>query len=187
MLEGNVSIRCKSMVGKMINGDSISIATSESLQVEAMYGSDAVVRAGSNVDLGLFRGQLQCEAEGDANIRGIDGQIAIQSHSGNIHLHVNSLTKGNASNHSGEGEEDADGTHTIFAEKGNISCHLDPEVRQIVVRSVWLSIFTSTYNYFTTVFHRRRLTVTAREARLARAYPLFPMHLNRSTFRILQL
>jgi hypothetical protein len=55
------------------------------------------------------------------------------------------------------------------------------------VRSVWLSIFTSTYNYFTTVFHRRRLTVTAREARLARAYPLFPMHLNRSTFRILQL
>lgn len=110
------------MSGKMVNGESISIAAKDSVNIEAMYGSQTLIKAENNVDVGLFRGKLQCELNGNANIRGIDGSVAVQSHSGDISLHINSLLKV-VENHP---------SNSVFAENGNISCLFDPEVCYIV-------------------------------------------------------
>jgi hypothetical protein len=144
VLEGNISVQCGNLTGKMINGEEVSIASSDSIAVGAIYGSNTVIQAGGKVDLGVFRGQLQCESNKDASIRGIDGAISVQSHEGDIHLHVNFLTKlsskadeihpeicsGSSISQAQHTEASvAHGTNSAFAKNGNIYCQLDHEVK----------------------------------------------------------
>lgn len=148
----------------MINGEIISIATTDSVEVGAMYGSNTTIQAGGKIDLGLFRGQIQCDSNGNCNIRGIDGAVSVQSHQGDIHLHINSLTKlmhndGSDVSHSEDPTSAAQtteasvshGSNSAFAKEGNIFCQLDPEVNfffLIVAHLLPQFLYVPFYNIF---------------------------------------
>jgi len=58
-MEGNSFTTCRSLTGKMINGDNININTSSGqVNVEAIYGASTNIYANESILIGLCRGHI---------------------------------------------------------------------------------------------------------------------------------
>lgn len=58
-MEGNSFTTCRSLTGKMINGDNIHINTTNGqVNVEAMYGDSTNIYANESILIGLCRGHI---------------------------------------------------------------------------------------------------------------------------------
>lgn len=114
-LEGNISIICNNLVGKILNGNHVHVYCNKNANVNAVYGSDVKVEVKRNLSLALMKGKLEARIfSGKAKISGIDGSFEVLSGSGDVDLQINSLTP-----HS---------TSEVQALNGSIHCAADPEV-----------------------------------------------------------
>lgn len=115
LLEGNVAMACKSLQGKMLNGEDVRLEASDSVSIEAMYAEVVSLRCGGPVRVGLLRGHADVDC-GSAVINGIDGSFQITAATGNISLQINKIM--------------AKDGRTSFAKSsvGNVTVTVDPEL-----------------------------------------------------------
>lgn len=128
VLEGNVSLACGALTAKMINGEYVSIESVDKVKIDAMYGTYTAVSCTSDLHIGLFRGQLQAEADGNISVRGVDGAINLSSNFGNIAVQVNSLITPSFPSVDGSDNTAETQVNQVVALQGNVLCDLDPEV-----------------------------------------------------------
>ena len=120
LLEGNVSMVCKSLDAKMVNGESVRVDGRERVSVEAMYAEDAAVRCtgSGGVRVGLMRGHINVEsAAGGVSVHGLDGSFHVSALAGDISLAINKI---NAT-------QDGHGS-VATAVAGSIQATVDPEM-----------------------------------------------------------
>lgn len=92
LLEGNSIVKANSLIAKMVNGDFVDIATTESVEIEAMYSKYAHIAAQKNITLAMVHGYIKTEAAtGNIHVNGLDGSFDLLSHNGDINIQINKL------------------------------------------------------------------------------------------------
>ena len=115
LLEGNVQIAAGAVEAKMINGDTVHVASLGDCTVEAMYVQQCQVAAHGEAFIGTMNGHAVVHSRrSHVTLKGIDGSFDVLADEGNIALHVNKLVPGMHS--------------CAHATMGRISAQVDPEI-----------------------------------------------------------
>lgn len=126
-LEGNITVKSKKLVAKMINGEKIQLVALEH-EIEALYTSgrmSADVSSYGDTVIEILQGFSNVTSDsGNISVSGIDGGINAHSLRGDVSLQINQLS-------SPAIEHDKD--ITVFcssakADEGNVLVKIDPKV-----------------------------------------------------------
>lgn len=114
-LEGTTgNINCRDFYGKMLHVEKLSISSTESTRIEALYTTAALINSQGNINIDLMRGNISATAQNDLFLKGVDGSFATESLLGRVELQINKLAIRSKS--------------SAVAKHGNVLVKIDPKV-----------------------------------------------------------